>query len=100
MYSHINLALRFAEYLVQNYNKDPDVTWILDFTRIHIVFHGKYTWHRFRLHLALYILSHHQPPACIIICNSNLSQPRWPSLHRKRRSTTNVEEESQQLSKM
>lgn len=100
MYSHINLALRFAEYLVQNYNKDPDVTWILDFTRIHIVFHGKYTRHRFRLHLALYILSHHQPPACIIICNSNLSQPRWPSLHRKRRSTTNVEEESQQFSKM
>ncbi len=30
-------AARFAEYLVNNYGSDPEVTWLLDFTEIHIV---------------------------------------------------------------
>lgn len=31
------IATRFAEYLVDNYGKDADVTWLLDYTEIHIV---------------------------------------------------------------
>lgn len=31
------LNLRFAEYLLQNYNADPDVKWLLDYNRIHLV---------------------------------------------------------------
>jgi len=31
------LATRFAERLVQQYGIDPDVTWLLDYTEIHIV---------------------------------------------------------------
>jgi hypothetical protein len=30
-------ALRFGEYLVENYGSDPDITWLLDYTEIHIV---------------------------------------------------------------
>ncbi len=30
-------ATRFAEYLVNNYGSDPQATWLLDFTEIHIV---------------------------------------------------------------
>jgi len=30
-------ATRFAEYLVQNYGSDPEVTWLLDYNEIHIV---------------------------------------------------------------
>lgn len=32
--------LRFAEYLVQNYGKDPDLDWILDYHEIHLIFHA------------------------------------------------------------
>ncbi|KAL7544507.1 hypothetical protein ACHAWF_008938 [Thalassiosira exigua] len=37
MFSAAMLVIRFAEYLLQNYGKDPEVTWILDFTEIHIM---------------------------------------------------------------
>lgn len=30
-------ATRFAEYLLEGYNTDPDITWILDHTQIHIL---------------------------------------------------------------
>ena len=30
--------LRFAEYLLANYGTDPEVTWMVDYTRIHLVF--------------------------------------------------------------
>lgn len=38
-YSPPELALRFAEYLVENYEKDADVTWILDYHEIHFILH-------------------------------------------------------------
>lgn len=31
------LAIRFAEYLLVNYNVDPDITWLLDYYEVHIV---------------------------------------------------------------
>ena len=31
------LATRFAEYLVANYDVDPDVTWLLDYNELHLV---------------------------------------------------------------
>ena len=31
------LATRFAEYLVTNYNHDPDITWLLDYHELHIM---------------------------------------------------------------
>jgi carboxypeptidase T len=31
------LNTRFAEYLVNNYGVDPDVTWLLDYTEIHLL---------------------------------------------------------------
>jgi len=37
-YTTAELALRFAEYLITNYNSDPDITWILDQHEIHIMF--------------------------------------------------------------
>ena len=37
-YATAELALRYAEYLVSNYNIDPDITWILDHHEIHIMF--------------------------------------------------------------
>jgi len=30
-------ALRYAEYLINNYNVDPDITWLLDYFRVYIV---------------------------------------------------------------
>ncbi len=30
------LATRFAEYLVDNYTVDPDITWLLDYAEVHI----------------------------------------------------------------
>jgi hypothetical protein len=34
------LSLRFAEYLLANYQVDPDVTWLLDETEIHFLLHA------------------------------------------------------------
>jgi len=36
-YTPAELNTRFAEYLVQNYGLDPDVTWILDYHEIHLL---------------------------------------------------------------
>lgn len=36
-YTTAELATRFAEELIAKYNKDPDVTWLLDYFEIHIV---------------------------------------------------------------
>ena len=36
-YTTAELNTRFAEYLVENYNVDPDVTWLLDYTEIHLL---------------------------------------------------------------
>ena len=36
-YTTAELATRFAEYLVNNYNVDPDVTWLLDYNEIHLL---------------------------------------------------------------
>ena len=32
--------LRFAEYMLENQDKDPDVKWILDYTEIHLIIHA------------------------------------------------------------
>jgi hypothetical protein len=34
------LATRFAEYLVENYSSDPDITWLLDYAEVHITPHA------------------------------------------------------------
>ena len=34
------LATRFAEYLVDNYSSDPDITWLLDYAEVHITPHA------------------------------------------------------------
>jgi hypothetical protein len=36
-YAPAELNTRFAEYLVQNYRVDPDVTWLLDYNVIHLL---------------------------------------------------------------
>ena len=36
-YTTAELATRFAEYLVNNYGTDPDVTWLLDYHEIHFM---------------------------------------------------------------
>lgn len=36
-YTTAELATRFAEYLVENYDVDPDVTWILDYHEVHLM---------------------------------------------------------------
>lgn len=36
-YTTAELATRFAEYLVSNYGKDPDVTWMLDSQEVHLI---------------------------------------------------------------
>lgn len=36
-YATAELATRFAEYLVNNYNVDPDITWLLDYNEIHLL---------------------------------------------------------------
>ncbi len=39
-YATAELATRFAEQLVAGYNVDPDITWLLDYTEIHILAHA------------------------------------------------------------
>ena len=39
-YATAELALRFAEYLLANYDQDPDVTWLLDYFEIHFTPYG------------------------------------------------------------
>jgi len=36
-YTPAELNTRFAEYLIDNYGTDPDVTWLLDYTVIHLL---------------------------------------------------------------
>ena len=36
-YATAELATRFAEYMLENYGKDPDITWILDYNEIHLL---------------------------------------------------------------
>ncbi len=36
-YATAELATRYAEYLINNYGIDPDVTWLLDYFRVYIV---------------------------------------------------------------
>lgn len=38
-YTTAELMTRFAEYLVYNYNVDPDVTWVLDNHEVHLMLH-------------------------------------------------------------
>jgi carboxypeptidase T len=39
-YTTAELVTRLAEYLVNNYNTDPDVTWMLDHHEIHMMLHA------------------------------------------------------------
>ena len=39
-YTPAELTTRFAEYLVTNYNTNADVTWLLDYHEIHLMFHA------------------------------------------------------------
>jgi len=39
-YATAELATRYAEYLVDNYGVDPDVTWLLDHYQVHITPHA------------------------------------------------------------
>jgi uncharacterized repeat protein (TIGR01451 family) len=39
-YTPAELATRFAEYLVDHYDVDPDITWLLDYHEIHLMLHG------------------------------------------------------------
>ncbi len=36
-YTPAELSTRFAEYLVRRYGNDPDVTWLLDYTELHLL---------------------------------------------------------------
>ena len=36
-YATAELATRYAEYLIDNYGIDPDITWLLDYFRVYIV---------------------------------------------------------------
>jgi len=36
-YTPAELNLRYAEYLINNYGVDPDVTWLLDYNEIHLL---------------------------------------------------------------
>ena len=36
-YAPVELNTRFAEYLVENYAIDPDVTWLLDYSEVHLL---------------------------------------------------------------
>ncbi len=38
-YTTAELAIRYAEYLVTNYNTDADVTWLLNYNEIHFMFY-------------------------------------------------------------
>ncbi|GEM_PF-370715 len=39
-YATAEVNLRFAEYLVRSYGSVPDVTWLLDYHEIHLMFHA------------------------------------------------------------
>lgn len=39
-YTTAELATRFAEYLVENYDRDPEITWLLDYSEVHITPHA------------------------------------------------------------
>jgi hypothetical protein len=39
-YTTAELATRFAEYLIENYNHDPEITWLLDYSEVHITPHA------------------------------------------------------------
>ena len=39
-YTTAELATRFAEYLVENYDRDPEITWLLDYYEVHITPHA------------------------------------------------------------
>lgn len=39
-YTPAELATRFAEYLVNNYDVDPDATWLLDHHEVHLMLHA------------------------------------------------------------
>lgn len=39
-YATAEIATRFAEYLVDNYDIDADITWMLDYHEVHIMFHA------------------------------------------------------------
>lgn len=39
-YATAELSTRFAEYLVANYDIDPDVTWLLDYNEFHLLLHA------------------------------------------------------------
>ncbi len=39
-YTTAELLTRLAEYLVENYDTDPDVTWMLDYHEIHMMLHA------------------------------------------------------------
>jgi carboxypeptidase T len=36
-YTTAELTIRFAEYLLENYGKDADVTWLLDYQEVHLI---------------------------------------------------------------
>ncbi len=37
-YTPAEMNMRFAEYLLENYGVDPDVTWLLDYNEVHLLF--------------------------------------------------------------
>lgn len=39
-YTPAELSTRFAEFLIANYNVDPDVTWLLDYHEVHLMLHA------------------------------------------------------------
>jgi uncharacterized repeat protein (TIGR01451 family) len=39
-YTPAELNTRFAEYLINNYGVDPDVTWLLDYNEVHLLLHA------------------------------------------------------------
>ncbi|MBN1314653.1 MAG: PKD domain-containing protein [Anaerolineales bacterium] len=39
-YAPVELNMRFAEYLIDNYGIDADVTWLLDYHQIHLLFNA------------------------------------------------------------
>lgn len=36
-YATAELTIRFAEYLLENYGKDADITWLLDYQEVHLI---------------------------------------------------------------
>lgn len=39
-YTPAELSLRFAEHILHNYNSVADITWLLDYQEVHILFHA------------------------------------------------------------